>query len=335
MVDRVNPTPCFTRLVRRRSKRVDAALVAALLLVAFMFSATGAAAGPAAYFSVHLASFKNLKNANAFVNSLAQKGKVVFWKEAQVPSKGLFYRVYMGRFVRFDNAEAFWEKLKAEGKVSYRGIHRFQGPLAPPPSVQPSGLLPDIDIGELARPAPPAKSIRLPASPAPATRTSPVRPMPEPPPVPPEKIGAPPAKGAPLVGKTKPPGRFRDNGDGTVTDWENGLMWIKNGWRIDFFSAETWTDAVEKCSRFGFAGYSDWRLPTLAQWRSIIDAAYECPALVEPNPFENVIVHMPYWSATPVKKVPINVYTVTLYHGTVGHQHKSGRGFILPVRAVR
>lgn len=275
------------------------------------------------YYSVHVASFKDLKNANGFVNSLARIGKVVFWKEAQVPRKGLFYRVYMGRFSDLSAAEAYWEKLREEGKVSYRGIHRFQGPILPPPPRS----------SETAPPPPIPETPSVPADAEPRT------PEPVPPKAPPARLPsvaahrpAGPEPAAPPAAVV--PGRFVDNGDGTVTDRENGLMWVRNGWRIDFFSAETWDEAVKKCRRFQLAGHSDWRLPTLAQWRTLIDTGYECPALVDPNPFENIIVHMPYWSATPLKHIPIKAYTVTLYYGTVTHQKKSDRAFILPVRTL-
>ena len=78
-----------------------------------------------AYYSIHLASFKNLQNANKHVNSLKKKGKMVFWKEKDIPEKGLFYRVYLGKYENRSDALEFWNKLKEEGVVSYRGIHRF------------------------------------------------------------------------------------------------------------------------------------------------------------------------------------------------------------------
>jgi hypothetical protein len=55
---------------------------------------------------------------------------------------------------------------------------------------------------------------------------------------------------------------------------------------------------------------------------------------VEPNPFENIIVHMPYWSRSEMEKYPAHAYTVMLYRGTVNHQRKNNRAFIMPVRNV-
>jgi hypothetical protein len=138
--------------------------------------------------------------------------------------------------------------------------------------------------------------------------------------------------------------RFVDHGDGTISDRRMNLMWIKNGWRLDFFSAVDWHKAVEKCARFKHGGYSDWRLPTLAEWKSIIDPWQEYPALVEPNPFENIIAHMPYWSQTEytykggygtASERAIHAYTVMLYYGSINHQRKSKKAFVLPVRSLK
>ncbi|NCR74322.1 MAG: DUF1566 domain-containing protein [Microcystis aeruginosa K13-06] len=62
---------------------------------------------------------------------------------------------------------------------------------------------------------------------------------------------------------------FQDNDDGTVTDRATRLMWQKG------HSPEygRWEDAklyIEKLNQERFAGYSDWRLPTIEELASII-----------------------------------------------------------------
>lgn len=135
--------------------------------------------------------------------------------------------------------------------------------------------------------------------------------------------------------------RFVDNGDGTVTDRQTGLMWIKNGWRMEFLAAVGWDTAMQKCAGFRAGNYADWRLPTVEEWRSLVDRSVSFPALVEPNPFENIITHMPYWSRSEYaygEKPAVaragshNSYTVMLYSGSFNHQRKSELAFILPVR---
>lgn len=59
--------------------------------------------------------------------------------------------------------------------------------------------------------------------------------------------------------------RFIDNKNGTITDIKTGLMWISkdNGVPIN------WPDAKEYCENLNVAGFSDWRMPTLAELRTL------------------------------------------------------------------
>ena len=246
-----------------------------ILLLLMLIHIDVADCGQQTYYSIHFASFKNLRNANKQVNTLKIEGKMVFWKKADIPGKGTFYRVYLGKYRDRDKAVAFWEILNQTGDVSYFGVHKFTE---------------TIDFKKIKD----YKALSLPA----------------------EK------------------GRFVDNQDGTVTDTETNLMWIKNGWSLEFFSAATWDDAINKCKDFRQGGHTDWSLPTIDEWRMLIDKQKQCPALVEPNPFDNIIVHMPYWSRSELNKSPVQAYTVMLYSGTINHQNKNERAFILPVRSI-
>lgn len=266
-------------------------LVVAGLIVAIGLCAAGFAgnptAAPAAYYSIHVASFQDLRNANVFVNSLQGQGKVVFWKGAQVAKKGYFYRIFTGRYATYAAAEKVWRQMDAQGLVSYKGIFSFDDLL---PQAKPSR-----DSGR--RPAQTAAEIQ-------------------------QK-------------KSMRPGRFVDNGDGTVTDRQSGLMWIQNGWHRDFFAATTWEEAITSCEQFQTAGYGDWTLPTRAQWQSLLDDTIQAPAIAEPNPFKNVIIHMPYWAKDGPLRLLSRRYTTLLYAGTINHQQKDEMAFIWPVRVVR
>jgi hypothetical protein len=248
------------------------------------------------YYSIHLASFEDLRNANAYVNALKNKEKVVFWKKTDVPEKGLLYRVYLGKYENRKQALEFWDKLKKDGAVSYLGIHEFretmEGIVKEEPAVK--GELEETDG---------------------------------------DQVGV----------SSQKRNRFVDNKDGTITDTTTNLMWVKNGWSMDFFAALTWRDANNRCREFRHGGYDNWRLPTVQEWKSVIDTTKECPALVEPNPFENVIVHMPYWSKSEFTfgaehtcntACPIYAYAVMLYFGKISHQNKNKRAFVFPVRSM-
>ena len=59
---------------------------------------------------------------------------------------------------------------------------------------------------------------------------------------------------------------YRDNNDGTITDLNTGLMWIKaRGSKV------TWDAAVSGASACRVGGHSDWRVPTIKQLYSLID----------------------------------------------------------------
>ena len=265
-----------------------------MIFAAWLLICSPAAAGDApvtakTYYSIHVASFKELKNANAFVNSLQGQGQVVFWKGVQVGSKGYFYRIFTGRYRSYAAAENVWRQWKSRGQVSYKGIFSF------------SDLLPAV------KPQAPEKK--------------------------PESSPRVKLKARPAAGRE--PGRFVDNRDGTVTDRQTGLMWIQNGWHRDFFAAITWEEAIDRCDRFEAAGYRDWTLPTRSQWQTLLDGSLQAPAIVEPNPFKNVIIHMPYWAKDGPIRLLSHRYTTLLYGGTINHQQKSERAFIWPVRAIR
>lgn len=276
-----------------------------VLMISLILLAATTMAEEQVYYSIHVASFKSLENTNAFINSLKNKGKLVFWKKTTLTDQGDYFRVYLGRYATEAEAFEFWKKLKAENAVSYKGIHKF------------------TEIVEAVKIAEPGKA---PAS-GPITKPQPKEPTRTAEPVP-----------------YRPGERFVDNGDGTVTDNMMDLMWVKNGWRLEFLSAVNWQEANKRVGKFKLGGHSDWRLPSIDEWRSLIDKSRQYPALIEPNPFENVIVHMPYWSKTEFyysarytckEKCPVRAYTVMLYSGNLNHQNKTENAFIMPVRSLK
>ncbi|MCP4114820.1 MAG: DUF1566 domain-containing protein [Desulfobacteraceae bacterium] len=58
---------------------------------------------------------------------------------------------------------------------------------------------------------------------------------------------------------------YTDNGDGTVTDMNTGLMWQKNPGQ-----KKTWDEAQAEIASFELAGHQDWRLPTIKELYSLI-----------------------------------------------------------------
>ena len=107
-------------------KRISKSTLLFLPLTPLIFVLIGAAAGAERiYYSIHLDSFKNLENVNNKIGCLKYKGKLVFWKETDIPSEGRFYKVYLGKYENRDEAIAYWKKLKKVGAASHFSIHLF------------------------------------------------------------------------------------------------------------------------------------------------------------------------------------------------------------------
>ena len=56
-----------------------------------------------------------------------------------------------------------------------------------------------------------------------------------------------------------------DNGNGTVSDLNTGLMWQQTPSSADY----TWQEAVDYCNNLELEGYSDWRIPSAKELFSI------------------------------------------------------------------
>lgn len=67
--------------------------------------------------------------------------------------------------------------------------------------------------------------------------------------------------------------RFIDNGDGTVTDTVTNLMWAAS----DNMGNISWHNAKIYCGNPPIAGYrySDWRMPTIEELRTLYDKSLE------------------------------------------------------------
>lgn len=68
--------------------------------------------------------------------------------------------------------------------------------------------------------------------------------------------------------------RYKDNGDGTVSDTENNLMWKQSDAFQDESQFHNWYQAEEyirKLNTEKFAGYQDWRMPTLEEAEGLFD----------------------------------------------------------------
>jgi hypothetical protein len=150
---------------------------------------------------------------------------------------------------------------------------------------------------------------------------------------------------------------YVDNGDGTITDLNTGLMWEKKsgdgglhdkGNRYHWSGNRPedtiwdWLDDVNAEGGTGFAGYNDWRIPNVKELQSIID--YE-RFIFSVDPVFNTGCAPPctvttcsctasarYWSATSSAEYRHYAWIVSFYSGWA---HIAAKSNVFRVRAVR
>ncbi|WP_430931782.1 DUF1566 domain-containing protein [Saccharicrinis sp. 156] len=104
---------------------------------------------------------------------------------------------------------------------------------------------------------------------------------------------------------------FEDNGDGTVTDLNTGLMWQQT----PDFERHNYYDAFDYVESLEIGGYTDWRLPTIKELYSLLNSNGELDATntSDSQPYlydeyfdfeydENIPYAGQYWSSTKYVK---------------------------------
>lgn len=155
--------------------------------------------------------------------------------------------------------------------------------------------------------------------------------------------------------------RFVDNGDGTVTDTKTNLMWEKKEYLdgtadpINPHDADNlyqwsstgtapdgaaFTDFLVRLNACvsadgsaltgGFAGQCDWRLPTIAELRTILLAPCATRPCIDPIFGPTQAFH--YWSATTDSSSSLLAWFVDFFNGGVFDNGKPNLDY---VRAVR
>lgn len=118
---------------------------------------------------------------------------------------------------------------------------------------------------------------------------------------------------------------LRANGDGTVTDLNNGLVWQQQ-----LSDPMSWEEAIAWAERLEAAGHSDWRLPNVKELQSINDESVTAPSLSR-SAFPGAPA-AESWSSTTLYNRPERAWTVDFTLGIASYRDKTDK---LRVRCVR
>ncbi|HOR44560.1 MAG TPA: DUF1566 domain-containing protein, partial [Spirochaetota bacterium] len=106
--------------------------------------------------------------------------------------------------------------------------------------------------------------------------------------------------------------RFKDNGNGTVTDIMTGLTWLKNAKQL---SLKKYVDAVSTAkSLSGSYGYEDWALPNINEIRSLINFN-ESPHVYLNKFLQNFSNIEYWWTSTTYINESEKVYSLIVNNG--------------------
>lgn len=125
-------------------------------------------------------------------------------------------------------------------------------------------------------------------------------------------------------------GDFIDNGNGTVTDNNTGLIWQQS----DDDTARTWEAAITYCEGLILASQNDWRLPNIKEIGSIQDLTpKDTGAFPTLNPiFTGANNQAYYWTSTTYPNNPVQAFDLYTGAGTFSGGGKTSTNLVLCVR---
>ena len=149
------------------------------------------------------------------------------------------------------------------------------------------------------------------------------------------------------------PDRFVNNGNGTVTDRQTGLVWLRSAGCVP---PQSWNAALAaaaelsagKCGLTDGSVAGDWRVPTKDEWITIVRAScYPHPGgptipntsgsgcFAAGEQWATGVQPRFYWSSTPDDSDPNAAWAVQLYSGYFDPDSIIDTPFVWPVRNRR
>jgi hypothetical protein len=125
-----------------------------------------------------------------------------------------------------------------------------------------------------------------------------------------------------------PDPRFVDNGDNTITDMLTGLMWLKNS---NPNGNATWANQITYCADLTTGGHTDWRMPNIKEFVTLLDYSPVSTKLPAGHPFTNASTQVFHLDAE-MPHSTTNSMTATLQYGSLSGEAKTQSRAVWPVR---
>lgn len=140
------------------------------------------------------------------------------------------------------------------------------------------------------------------------------------------------------IAATAPDSRYRNNGDGTVSDLATGLVWKQcaeglSGAGCATGNVETfsWQQALQRAETAVFAGSAQWRLPNKNELASLVERRCYAPA-INLRYFPSTPSSW-FWSSSPSANGSSIAWGVVFHDGYVNNGYKSYAEYVRLVRA--
>lgn len=145
-------------------------------------------------------------------------------------------------------------------------------------------------------------------------------------------------------------GKYIDNHNGTITDTETGLMWKRCSEGLSGKDCEKgkvkeyeWDEAMQRFKNVDYAGYSDWRMPTIEELKTLVYCSKgvkdKKSGMCNYGSTKPTINHQAFpntpqlvWSGSPNALDSVNAWSVYFFSG---YSSAFNRNHNLAVRLVR